>query len=112
MRVASPAEMFPDAKRKATSRSDRFCKTKGAFFYTLVYISHPASQCFVTFYRPRTGCGSPQSGDPLSPVKFQKNILDFPTCFRIEITRGFISEKDFRFHDERPGNGHPLLLAA
>ncbi len=30
----------------------------------------------------------------------------------VEITRRFIGEQDRRFHDERPRDGHPLLLSA
>jgi len=49
-------------------------------------------------------------GNPLSPIQFQKNILDFPPGFRIEIPRGFICEQDFRLHHQRPRNSDPLLL--
>ncbi len=51
--------------------------------------------------------------DCLTPaVQFLKNGHDLQAGAGIEVAGGFIGQQDFRLVYQRPGDGHPLLLAA
>ncbi len=46
------------------------------------------------------------------PSQVSHDFEDFVDHFRIQCGSGFVKEHDFRLHRQRPGNGHPLLLAS
>src|SRR5579864_347874 len=55
--------------------------------------------------------GGHQDSGPTG-VDLQQQLNDFPRGRRIQVPGWLVGEKDARIVDERPGDRHPLLLAA
>ena len=45
-------------------------------------------------------------------VELLKHLQDFDAGVRIEVARGLVGQHQGRLVDQRPGNGHALLLSA
>ncbi len=56
--------------------------------------------------------GHHHDGYVLLAIERDQRLHDFMRCLRIEIAGGFVCEEQARVIDQRPRDGHPLLLPA
>ena len=45
-------------------------------------------------------------------VELEKKRSNDISCLVIEVASGFVTQKELRFHNQRPRQGHTLLLAS
>jgi hypothetical protein len=58
------------------------------------------------------GMRNHHDGEAVRAIQLQKDAHDLGAGVRIELSSGFVGQKNFRFVDERPCDRYPLLLPA